>query len=158
MLSKVCGTWVTCKCTCIAFSLFGSSFCLNFFPRLNRDERLIFDPFSVSRESAATLEAESGYQMESQQVTDFRQCIFEARWDNAIEVLSRLGSIDEENLRVRTFLHPSFSEARENRRYSSAPSFSCLLRCFALSIFLSPCVPHTHIHSSRNSSYTVKST
>ena len=42
-------------------------------------------------ESAATLEAESGYRMESPQVAHFRRCILEGNWSEAEASLSGLG-------------------------------------------------------------------
>ena len=52
-------------------------------------------------ESAATLEAESGYAMETPEVTDFRQYILEARWSKAEDALHRLGVHDREALWVK---------------------------------------------------------
>jgi len=40
-------------------------------------------------ESAATLEAESGYTMESSEVSDFRQCILDGAWASAEAALLR---------------------------------------------------------------------
>lgn len=51
-------------------------------------------------ESAATLEAESGYTMETSDVSRFRQCILEGDWDSAEETLMRLGLSEEEGLWV----------------------------------------------------------
>ncbi|KAF8211925.1 WD40 repeat-like protein [Mycena galopus ATCC 62051] len=55
-------------------------------------------------ESAATLEAESGYAMETPEVTDFRQYILEARWAKAEDALQRLGVQDREGLWDARFL------------------------------------------------------
>ncbi|KAF7338070.1 WD-domain-containing protein [Mycena venus] len=55
-------------------------------------------------ESAATLEAESGYAMETPEVTDFRQYILEARWSKAEDALHRLGVHDREALWDARFL------------------------------------------------------
>ncbi|KAK7037966.1 WD-domain-containing protein, partial [Favolaschia claudopus] len=55
-------------------------------------------------ESAATLEAESGYAMETPDVTDFRQYILEARWSKAEDALHRLGVEDQESLWDARFL------------------------------------------------------
>ncbi|TFK54698.1 WD40 repeat-like protein [Heliocybe sulcata] len=49
-------------------------------------------------ESAATLEAESGYAMETPEVADFRTCILEARWDEAERALLQLGVTEEDGL------------------------------------------------------------
>ncbi|KZT09725.1 WD40 repeat-like protein [Laetiporus sulphureus 93-53] len=49
-------------------------------------------------ESAATLEAESGYIMESPEVAEFRRCILGADWNSAEAALSNLGVEDEERL------------------------------------------------------------
>lgn len=38
--------------------------------------------------------------MESREVTEFRRCILEARWDIAIAMLSHFSKVDEENIRV----------------------------------------------------------
>ncbi|KAH9950266.1 WD40 repeat-like protein [Amylocystis lapponica] len=46
-------------------------------------------------ESAATLEAESGYTMEMPEVSEFRKCILDASWDRADAILLRLGVGDE---------------------------------------------------------------
>ncbi|KAJ6525716.1 WD40-repeat-containing domain protein [Mycena capillaripes] len=49
-------------------------------------------------ETAATLEAESGYAMETPEVTDFRHFILEAQWSKAENALQRLGVQDRESL------------------------------------------------------------
>lgn len=51
-------------------------------------------------ESAATLEAESGYAMETPEVADFRRFILEARWSKAENALQHLGVRDREGLWV----------------------------------------------------------
>ncbi|EPQ57967.1 WD40 repeat-like protein [Gloeophyllum trabeum ATCC 11539] len=55
-------------------------------------------------ESAATLEAESGYAMETPEVSDFRQCILEAAWEEAERALVRLGVTEEDGLWEAKFL------------------------------------------------------
>ncbi|KAJ7157017.1 WD40 repeat-like protein [Mycena crocata] len=55
-------------------------------------------------ESAATLEAESGYAMETPDVADFRRFILEARWAKAENALQRLGVRDREGLWDARFL------------------------------------------------------
>ncbi|KAJ6463825.1 WD40 repeat-like protein [Mycena vitilis] len=55
-------------------------------------------------ESAATLEAESGYAMETPEVTDFRHFILEAQWSKAENALQRLGVQDREALWDARFL------------------------------------------------------
>ncbi|KAL6301773.1 WD40 repeat-like protein [Sparassis latifolia] len=55
-------------------------------------------------ESAATLEAESGYTMESPEVSEFRKCILDASWDSAEAALMRLGVADDERLWEAKFL------------------------------------------------------
>ncbi|THH10834.1 hypothetical protein EW145_g1054 [Phellinidium pouzarii] len=55
-------------------------------------------------ESAATLESESGYKMESPEVTHFRKCVLEGRWVDADSCLSTLGVSNGENLREARFL------------------------------------------------------
>lgn len=51
-------------------------------------------------ESAATLEVESGYSLESHQVAAFRRCILDGSWDEAESGLSQLGVTDEDSLLV----------------------------------------------------------
>jgi hypothetical protein len=51
-------------------------------------------------ESAATLEAESGYSMEAPEVSDFRQYILDGSWGKAEAALIRLAVSDEEGLWV----------------------------------------------------------
>lgn len=53
-------------------------------------------------ESAATLEAESGYSLEAPEVTEFRQYILSADWANAESLLSHLTTTDEEAIWVRS--------------------------------------------------------
>ena len=62
----------------------------------------------VHRESAATLEAESGYTMETPDVSRFRECILNGDWAAAEEVLSRLGFSEEEGLWVSLIAFSSF--------------------------------------------------
>ncbi|KAI5121012.1 hypothetical protein M0805_005958 [Coniferiporia weirii] len=57
-----------------------------------------------ARESAETLEAESGYKMESSEATFFRQCILDGRWTDADSCLSGLGVTNGDNLREAQFL------------------------------------------------------
>lgn len=49
-------------------------------------------------ESAATLEAESGYSLETPSVSQFRQYVLEAAWDRAEACLIGLGVTDEDSL------------------------------------------------------------
>jgi hypothetical protein len=58
----------------------------------------------VSRESAATLEAESGYPMESAQVSDFREYILEGDWRSAEAALISLGVTEDDGLWVNARL------------------------------------------------------
>jgi len=51
-------------------------------------------------ESAATLEAESGYAMESPAVSEFRQYILDGLWSKAEMALERLGVQEDEGLWV----------------------------------------------------------
>lgn len=46
------------------------------------------------------MEAESGYTMESSEVSEFRQCILDGAWDNAEAALMRLGVADNDGLWV----------------------------------------------------------
>ena len=57
------------------------------------------DSYLIS-ESAATLEAESGYAMESPEVSQFRQLILDGLWSKAEAALMRLGVDEEEGLWV----------------------------------------------------------
>ncbi|KAF9265565.1 WD40 repeat-like protein [Marasmius fiardii PR-910] len=49
-------------------------------------------------ESAATLEAESGYVMEEPQVRDFRDYVLQGNWGKAEATLMRMGMVDEQEL------------------------------------------------------------
>lgn len=76
-------------------------------------------------ESAATLEAESGYSMESPEVAEFRHHVMEASWDQAEAALIRLGVTEEDNLMVRfvvsnLFCYESIHVANRSRGSSSA--------------------------------------
>jgi hypothetical protein len=51
-------------------------------------------------ESAATLEAESGYIMETSNVAEFRRCILEGSWNEAESALERLGVAEDDGLWV----------------------------------------------------------
>ena len=64
-------------------------------------------PF-LYRESAATLEAESGYIMETPEVAEFRRCILDASWHSAEDALLRLGVKEGEGLWVRDVPIPRF--------------------------------------------------
>ncbi|KAI0780438.1 WD40 repeat-like protein [Trametes elegans] len=55
-------------------------------------------------ESAATLEAESGYIMETPEVAEFRRCILDASWDSAETALMHLGVTEGEGLWDAKFL------------------------------------------------------
>jgi WD repeat-containing protein 26 len=56
-------------------------------------------------ESAATLEAESGYSMEAPEVSDFRQYVLDGLWGKAEAALMRLAVSDEGLLvNLSTFL------------------------------------------------------
>lgn len=56
--------------------------------------------YASCSESAATLEAESGYSMEEPDVKRFKEYILSGMWSNAQDVLSRLGIVDEDHLWV----------------------------------------------------------
>lgn len=56
----------------------------------------------LSSESAATLEAESGYVMETPEVAEFRQCILEGAWTAAEDALTQLCGPQDDGLWVRT--------------------------------------------------------
>jgi len=47
-----------------------------------------------------TLEAESGYRLESSVVSAFREAIMHGRWDQAEQAMERLGAPDEDDRRV----------------------------------------------------------
>ncbi|KAI0306418.1 WD40 repeat-like protein [Multifurca ochricompacta] len=55
-------------------------------------------------ESAATLEAESGYVMETSRVAEFRRCILEGTWNEAEHALERLGVAEDDGLWEARFL------------------------------------------------------
>jgi hypothetical protein len=55
---------------------------------------------TIQSESAATLEAESGYSMEAPEVSEFRQYILDGSWILAEAALMRLGVSDDEGLLV----------------------------------------------------------
>ncbi|KAJ8507610.1 hypothetical protein ONZ45_g10037 [Pleurotus djamor] len=73
-------------------------------------------------ESAATLEAESGYSLEAPEVSQFRQFILEGRWDKAELALMHLGLIDEEGLLDAKFLirQQKYLELLEAQRTTAA--------------------------------------
>jgi hypothetical protein len=54
----------------------------------------------LASESAATLEAESGYVMETSRVAEFRRCILEGLWSEAESALGHLGVAEDEGLWV----------------------------------------------------------
>lgn len=54
----------------------------------------------VFRETAATLEAESGFSYETNRVADFRRSVLEGDWINAERSLVTLGVRDTDSLRV----------------------------------------------------------
>ena len=60
------------------------------------------------RESAATLEAESGYIMEVSEVSQFRQNILEGNWDQAISLLHSMGIDSEEILLVCYYVYSEY--------------------------------------------------
>lgn len=60
----------------------------------------IHHPFT-QRETASTLEIESGYKLESPDVTQLRYSIENGLWDDAAAFLLRLGVTMESELRVR---------------------------------------------------------
>ncbi|KAH7889566.1 WD40 repeat-like protein [Phlebopus sp. FC_14] len=73
-------------------------------------------------ESAATLEAESGYTLESQEVSEFRQYILNAEWSNAATLLPQLAVADEETLLEAKFLigRQKYLELLEARKTTTA--------------------------------------
>jgi hypothetical protein len=54
----------------------------------------------LASESAATLEAESGYVMETSRVAEFRRCILEGSWSEAESALEHLGVVEDDGLWV----------------------------------------------------------
>lgn len=57
---------------------------------------------SAQRETAATLEIESGYRLESADVAQLRHSVKTGMWDEAPALLRRLGvTLDNERVRVR---------------------------------------------------------
>ncbi|TFK76226.1 WD40 repeat-like protein [Pluteus cervinus] len=73
-------------------------------------------------ESAATLEAESGYSMEAVEVSEFRQYVLDGLWPKADAALMRLGVKDEEDLWHARFLisQQKYMELLEAKRLTSA--------------------------------------
>ncbi|KAF8136439.1 WD40 repeat-like protein [Boletus edulis] len=73
-------------------------------------------------ESAATLEAESGYSLEAPEVTEFRQHILNADWANAESLLSHLTAVDEEAIWEAHFLigRQKYLELLEARKTAAA--------------------------------------
>ncbi|KDR73582.1 hypothetical protein GALMADRAFT_620676 [Galerina marginata CBS 339.88] len=73
-------------------------------------------------ESAATLEAESGYTMESPEVSQFRQYILDGMWPKAEAALARLGVQEEEGLWDAKFLisRQKYLELLEARKPTAA--------------------------------------
>lgn len=63
------------------------------------------------RESAAALEAESGYSMEAPEVSQFRQYILDGLWPKAEAALVRLGVQEDEGLWVRRPTRPNPCDA-----------------------------------------------
>ncbi|KAG6889821.1 hypothetical protein C0995_014298 [Termitomyces sp. Mi166 len=73
-------------------------------------------------ESAATLEAESGYVMEEAEVADFRQCILDGLWAKAEVALIRLGVSEDDGLWDAQFLisQQKYLELLEAKKTTSA--------------------------------------
>ncbi|KIJ69067.1 hypothetical protein HYDPIDRAFT_172550 [Hydnomerulius pinastri MD-312] len=73
-------------------------------------------------ESAATLEAESGYTLEAPEVTEFRQYILNADWANAESLLSHIAVADDESLWEAHFLigRQKYLELLEARKTTAA--------------------------------------
>ncbi|KAF9052998.1 WD40 repeat-like protein [Panaeolus papilionaceus] len=73
-------------------------------------------------ESAVTLEAESGYTLESQEVSQFRQHVLEGQWSKAEAALMRLGVSEEEGLSEAKFLisRQKYLELLEAKKPTSA--------------------------------------
>ncbi|KAF9469272.1 WD40 repeat-like protein, partial [Collybia nuda] len=73
-------------------------------------------------ESAATLEAESGYSMETSEVSDFREYILDGSWSKAEAALMRLGVSDDEGLWDARFLisQQKYLELLEAKKTTSA--------------------------------------
>jgi hypothetical protein len=61
---------------------------------------MLFSYHVPFRESAATLEAESGYSLEAPVVSEFRQHILRGAWTNAEPLLVELGVTDADALLV----------------------------------------------------------
>ncbi|KAH0830645.1 hypothetical protein J3R83DRAFT_2100 [Lanmaoa asiatica] len=73
-------------------------------------------------ESAATLEAESGYSLEAPEVTEFRRYILDADWANAESLLSHLTAADEDAIWEAHFLigRQKYLELLEARKTTTA--------------------------------------
>ncbi|KAG5338183.1 hypothetical protein C0989_008032 [Termitomyces sp. Mn162] len=78
--------------------------------------------FGNLSESAATLEAESGYIMEEAEVADFRQCILDGLWAKAEAALIRLGVSEDDGLWDAKFLisQQKYLELLEAKKTTSA--------------------------------------
>ncbi|KIK59591.1 hypothetical protein GYMLUDRAFT_169351 [Collybiopsis luxurians FD-317 M1] len=107
--------------------------------RVNLPGHLLYDDSNVDREefvrillqslrdvgyteSAATLEAESGYSMEEPEVQRFREYILDGIWSKAEDALSQLGIVDEDNLWDAKFLinKQKYLELLEARKTAAA--------------------------------------
>ncbi|KAI3616667.1 wd domain-containing protein [Moniliophthora roreri] len=73
-------------------------------------------------ETAATLEAESGYMMEAPEVRNFREFILDGMWGKAEAALMRLGAMDEQTLLEIKFVisKQKYLELLEARKTTSA--------------------------------------
>ncbi|KAH8826929.1 WD40-repeat-containing domain protein [Flagelloscypha sp. PMI_526] len=96
-------------------------------------------------ESAKTLEAESGYQLESSRVAQFRRFILDGEWDDAENALEALGVHDQDALWDAKFLinRQRYLELLEARRTQDALH---VLR-HALVRFAPPDTDPDHIHA-----------
>ena len=78
---------------------------------------MLITSYRVRRQSAATLEAESGYTMEAPEVASFRRYIMQASWSAAEEALMRLGVTDAAGLwvSVSSTRFPRYSKTDTDR-------------------------------------------
>ena len=67
---------------------------------LSGNWRSCYNYFLSCRQSAAVLEAESGYVFESDMVAQFRQSVLQGEWDAVEQVLEDMGVHGDAQLRV----------------------------------------------------------
>jgi len=105
-----------------------------YFPRVTNGPCVHHHPFLLSRETAATLEAESGFSYETSHVRAFRRLVLSGDWNAVEKSLETLDVRDGDNLRVcRSFFtsrscQPLTHSSRRVRTHFRPPSFSSVSR------------------------------